>query len=802
MTSQVPTPPTSQQSDFAHQVTQEVEDISGQVQQQAVIGNHNHQEQNSKEKDKTSEEQRGDVFSPVPVVGQQAVSGENNNLNQNQNQNQNTVYVNNILDKDLYPFGRDIHKSSQEKTLTELTKPLPEKPNGLPEVSLDDALYYCQELEGSSLLIVSGPDSSTAFSAAYALAENMNVSSKRLFTGEWGTLKKLTTEPSIDIILNPETGEGDSSIVVIDTCEIQTFLDSLIVKSSTAALIKEDLKDRNILCICIATSHSLLKTLEKKQTELSFPHWKISSEQKETSQSRGVENEQQEVVTYNQSQAATSLHETADTLKRTVLYVATFFKDLNIRDFERVTTLLLTQRTSSSKRTVRKIEAPSNPSGSEVSVTIGDQTVTLEKGQKDKQQAEQIYSLQEQEGKSFIDVWEEDAEKILESCHLSLTINEYGLRVIDFSLPCLRDELKKYFQDVKFIEYRSLFRKLIELDLLFDESSNIAKALRDLSISMMLFQPGTDFWTSWLERSTLNALERSENKKNSDLVYHRVADLLRETLYHSSIEDLTDFFLERMVSLKQHSAVLNLSKRLRFSPQFNEYYWFKQSIDRGNEDIKKQAYQLLYSQLIQSNSRIYEPLEKIYAWIPDLETDPLKYSPSNKYALQLLLEYSIETLRKFQPELYGKKPFDHPLFGGLRSGESVERRLRMVIEWLLHPGMNYVTENVDSLGVVSILIFPGLFTILFGLKDDAVTSSTFISIVDSLLMEINYAVESYEKQTNIEYQTKILEYWRNLSEALLVASSYAIMIDKDLAQGDFLNQRRNIIDYLIEKTDF
>lgn len=785
------------QSDFKLDAKQEIEDAQGIIQQQTLVGSNNEQAQNiNNEGEKSSGRNLHDGVVPsVPVVGKQVTSGNHNN------QNQNTVVVNNILGENFTLFDREASKSEKSQILSDPTKPLPKKPKNLPEVKLDGLSDYCRKLCEDSLIIVTCSDSSAAFAVAHGLTDHLSISTRRLFTGELGNLKKFSTELSIDIFLNYEIEEIKPTLIVVDAYEMQTFLDSLVVRSPTAELIKQELRNRQIFCICLAESQALETTLERKQLKLSFPHWEIPFTQQEASRKEQQDTRDQSISTYEDGQAARACYETADTLKKTVLYVATFFQNLNIGDFERIVTLLLADQTISIIEPEGKTEAPINSSESTVSVTVGDQVVTFNQSQKGQVDQEQVNRPQTHKKKLLREIWEEGAEQILQSCHLGLRLNEYGARVIDFSMLHLRSELREYFQNVKFLEYRNKFRKLVELNLLFDESSQIVKALRDLSVSMMLFQPGIEFWVDWLEQSTISALEPGVNKRNSDLIYYCVADLLRETLDYSQLEDLTDIFLERMVSTKKHDVVLSLSKRLRFSPQFDEYYWFKQSIDRGGKDVGRQAYRLLYNQLKQSNSRVYETLEKIYPWVPDLETDPKKYSPSNKYALQLLLEYLIETLEQFDQKLYEEEAFSYPLFGGLRSGESIDRRLKMIVEWLLHPGMDSIIDDGDSLSIISILVFPGLFNILLGLKEDVSVKVEFINLVDSLLRSISDVIEAYENKVKRKYRLSIVDYWRSLSTFLLEDSNDEIRVNGNWNQGDLQNYRRNIIDYLIEKID-
>ena len=381
-------PPTSDpwQSNFTPHVNQEVEDSQGSIQQQAVVGSNNDQAQSVNDEKSSDRNLHDGVFAPVPVIGQQAASGNHNN------QNQNTVFVHNIIGKDFTVFDKEASKSEKSHTLSDPTKPLPQKPKNLPEVKLDDLSDYCRKLHEDSLIIVTCSDSSAAFSVAYGLTEHVSASSRRLFTGEWGTLKKLTIEPSIDIVLNSEIGDGKPTLIVIDTYEMQTFLDSLVVRSSTAALITQDLSLRQIFCICLADSQALKKTLERKSFKLSFPQWEIPFEQEGAS--REQQNIRRESISaYEDGQAAITLYEAADTLKKAVLYVATFFQNLNIGDFERVVTLLIADQTTPIIEPESRTEVPTNSPESTVSVTMGGQVVTFNQSQKGQVDQEQVNGL-------------------------------------------------------------------------------------------------------------------------------------------------------------------------------------------------------------------------------------------------------------------------------------------------------------------------------------------------------------------------------------------------------------------------
>ena len=612
------------------------------------------------------------------------------------------------------------------------------------------------------MVIVTCSDLSTALSIAYSLTEKISVSNKRLFTGELGASKNLDIEINIDnIVFNSAIGKEESTLIVVDSYEAQTFLDSLVVQPSTAGTIKQDLKNSQRFCICIAESTVLETILERKRIKsLSFPHLEVPFvESKATNESID-----QQIAIYEKEHGA-SLYEKADVLRKTVLYVATFFQGLSISDFERIVCLLLGEQTTLIEEK-NKVETPVN-SESTVSLTIGDQVITFNQPQKGVTDRSVDQPLA-QTKKLLCDIWEEDPEQILQECYLELSLNEYSSRVINFSLPHLRGELKKYFEDRKFLEYRKKFRKLIELNLLFDTSSQVIKALKDLSVAMMLFQPGIETWVDWLVHIFTEALDFKTDAKSKEFkyIYYSIVGLLRETLNYPELEDILETFLNRLIEKKCHKAVLEISKRLRSAPQFDEYEWFYKCINQGSEEVRQEAYQTLYNITKQSGLRVYEILEKLKEWLPNLERDPKTYSHSNKYALQLLPQYLEETLKDFDTKLYGAQPFKYPIFGGLQSGESVDSKLKMIVEWLVHPGLDSIinNDNVDSLLIISIKLFPGLFNILLGLNEEVNVKSEVSSIFNSLLQAIHRVTKNYKKRTDIneEDSETILDICKNL----------------------------------------
>ena len=281
-------------------IKQKVKGNDGDVLQEPGLGNNNTQNKSLEESAITSNE-----------IIQQAIVGDNSN------QNSVRVVVKNIIgdnkDEKKYSFSQNQSNAKQE--VIDPTKPLPPKSKSLPDVGIDDLSDYSQKLQEDYLVVVTCSDNKTAYSVAYSLTEKISVSNKRLFTGGLGASKKLDYAINIDnIVINSAIGK-ESSLILVDSYEAQTFLDSLVVEFSTAEQIKQQLRNSQRFCICIAQSKVLKSTLERKQIKsLSFPHLEVPFvESKATN-----ENIDQQIGIYEKEDGA-SLHEKVDVLRKTVL---------------------------------------------------------------------------------------------------------------------------------------------------------------------------------------------------------------------------------------------------------------------------------------------------------------------------------------------------------------------------------------------------------------------------------------------------------------------------------------------------
>src|SRR5258708_21774006 len=100
----------------------------------------------------------------------------------------------------------------------------------------------------------------------------------------------------------------------------------------------------------------------------------------------------------------------------------------------------------------------------------------------------------------------------------------------------------------------------------------------------------------------------------------RIAQLIRAMLRHEQLATLIrPAFEELMSDPEDQSVVLTITKQLRFAKGFDEYYWLKQLLDRGSEEVKTDTHSYLYSCLRGMGQAFYEVLIEIEGWLPDTE---------------------------------------------------------------------------------------------------------------------------------------------------------------------------------------
>lgn len=746
----------------------------------------------------------------------------------------------------LREFGgrlpQDQSGKDEEETFSDPTIPLPPKTSKSINLESEKLPIYTQKLKQENLLVISCFNQDVLLSFVYALANNIeSLKDKRLLSFE-GKNSKRSDDLSIELLAESEQiGKGSDTLIVIDAVRNQTFWDSLIVyRSLTASSIKQNLKNQDRYLICLADPEILAQNLQRKNPEdLFFDYWEIPflpyilkseffskadefEEKINAQRKRGLwgdsdrefyelvygfikndelsseiekrENlnknaDKQEIEEKLKSIRASDLFKDDEIIEKTVLYVATFFPNLSPNDFFRIVSLLLGNQT--------------------ITVSIKSEKIT-KKGN--------IKEIEIKEQKLAQKLWEESSDKIQKKCKLKSLKFKESTRVIDFSLPYLRKEIKEYLEEEYSMFLQQKFKAIQELGLLFDTSLKVTENVIRLYTDMAVSYP-EDYGDDWLVKIILQLTQRIESHTKSDInstdtpeqifskilemtyyqqiVYIRMSDLIREMLNYPELKDMVDSFLQQLISWKRHRDVLAIVKRLRFAPEFDELYWIRLLLESGDEDTRSQAYKFLYNQAKQSSFRIYEFLDKIQTWLPEPNREK-NYSQANKSALQLFIEYCIETTDKIKIEDYGKWPSKHPFFA-VFSRQDNKDHLDTLVTWLFYPALKNSYFDLDVINFIGTLLVEWL-TILSGFNKDNANDEA-IQIMNKLLKK----VVSF---TTVNEQRKIINFWENLKDKLFDAmDSLENFLDKNSSEDTFktletdinlINRRRQIVKNLIK----
>jgi hypothetical protein len=639
-----------------------------------------------------------------------------------------------------------INKGEKESVFIDPTRPLPDSFSQLPSFRYSkDIESNLEELKekGLSLLVCQSDD--VLRSMAYTMVEHAEFKSyqKRMLRIDSSNAESDNLQ--LDMFNVHQIGNGKNLVVLIEIEEQRGFFDSIFGKSlSSHQFTQETLKTKKIFLICMVNSSLLQKVPNDKQESFIFHRWEIDFlpyllEYYITDESdpgtlaaealnqrdyglwdryrdddefyslisgylrRGKDSFYDEVK--KRSEFITSggkpgkFWESLDKInadnlfsksepQKTVLYTATFFNELTPIDFDRVVMLLLKGLT----KTVEK----------EVQVV----------GEKN-----EVQTLKQDEEILLTDEWNKNSDRILKECGLKAIRASDLSQYIDFSYPYLRNKVKKHIMEEHPMFLRQKFTAVQESGILFspDVSAKIIENVIRLSAEMALINPAY-YGAEWLinfifqMRIYLNVpdepgennleelfrlLLEIQNEGLKKQIYSRLSSLIREMLNHSQLKGIINNFLNKLIEWRHHEEALDIvwevGKRLRFAPNFDLLYWLKRLMEQGAEKVKIEAYLYLLELARQSNFQVYELLDPIKTWLPHEDDDFNSYSKPQKFALIFVLNYCRATAKKFDSDLWGGWPSKYPLFYPLKKSKTLTgKRLKDLISWLLHPGLQRI----------------------------------------------------------------------------------------------------------------
>jgi hypothetical protein len=685
----------------------------------------------------------------------------------------------------------------ERKPLVDFTSEL--GPSRSVEANLDAALIekYSEELRAERLILISSANDHLALDSAHSIVARLelaNLSQRRLLDLKRASREKIS--PSLDFLRRADQAREVWAIVIDAVSEAsQTFLDDLLNRTGPGlAALRFELEQSKLFLIVIVNNDDIRSRLVYQDSsgpserECPFLHWHIpfliplllkhfSAEYEELHarimalrdrwdpDDRKFRLRIEALIRNGKLQAVIAAAAQSDefirpellfngdsSLRDHVLFVGTHFSGLNPREFQRIVELLIQDRTIT-------VSVPS--------------TVRLEDGGVEKVELEKE--------KLLVDVWHESMDKTQRECFLVASPAEDSRTIIEFKDHRIQQLLKDHLA----LEYPAFSstqsERLLNLGLLFDQSYRISESMTQLTAEMIVSDPeyyGHELIGQMLARveegnealpagqPLFPSLAGIDRKKVNPLIYTRLGQLIRRLLEHHKATEITNELLEQLIRQRLFHSVFELVKRLRFVPQFDEFYWFRQLIERGDRIMAKRIFLYLYIYLRNTGSNIYSVLEALDAWI---KKDPPAgtYSKAANEALKLIFSYC------FAAELQQTRPSfgnPHSLFA-FPDATSANRSFSLLMRNLFHPWMGRAVTDLNPeiivIQSVSELIADWVTAILRNTTGSITASQPESTSGLSPNETVRILLQQVVAYANDEQQKALINLWRQTSAQLL-----------------------------------
>lgn len=581
--------------------------------------------------------------------------------------------------------------------LEELTSRLPLQRRPAGRFASGDVEIYCRKLLDERLLLISCIDRTIALAAAHEVAAAVDLPPEQARLLNFDSLRADDGQLTIYTLLKaPNEGEVEVLVMVDAVSHAATsFLDSLLgargLWSSDA--LKASLAEEKLLILCLAEPQRCV-ALEEDDYDLPFAHWPVPFLEhllrpvfpnehlelartilQQRQQGRWSRNDREFWREVRISLAQGTLRDLvgegglpvgakrdlplgADRpMHSAALFTAVYLPGLRRHEFRRVVTAALADET------VRA--SPAAADGAETS-----------KPRKDRRLAE---------------VWIDEADQIVRDCYLTLDTDADLGSVVGFFMAGELDRARATIEDAHQFYVDRWFDAIHRAGLLFDVADAIAAAVVGVTVEVLSTFP-YGYATRWVIDRLADA-EKTGLRPGQRI--KRLAELLRALGEREETRPIVDGVLEQLLADGASDAVLMLTRRLRFAPTFDAFRWMRQLLDRGNETVRWATYWLLYGELMGMERQVYPVLRTVATWLPPATRAVGNYSPSNRLALRLLLEYALDSAEKLEEADYGAWPSRYPLFAAA-SADALAADMELLAGWLLHPGMKSTPDRGEA----------------------------------------------------------------------------------------------------------
>ncbi|MCB0593115.1 MAG: hypothetical protein H6557_16220 [Lewinellaceae bacterium] len=639
--------------------------------------------------------------------------------------------------------------SQPEKQFKDPSIPLSKAPEHLPQFVTPEMLREQYELlQERRVVLLNCTDEKTAYDAARHLAFHSpagQYSVKQVLLGR----NRDHTNLVLDNFLDQPIGGGQGNIIIVDVKSTPFFNSIISMDYSVSETLKDTLADKQTMVILSISTEYLIKSIYEyeRQDKMHFPVWNLPGPT---------------TIDISKEEAGKimELINEKEHLEKIVLYVVTFFPGLTQEDFERVVLLLL-DRVNKSKKKKQKL----------------------------------------------IETWNERPDAILINCGIGKVYSEnYDSEVIDFIDPNARIVLKKFFEESHSFYIRHKVDSILDSGLLFDLSSNsqiihnlIDLLLKKLSnnsqhnnvrllweISLSIANP--DQYKIDLNCSLEELIQQLNEKQLLGVVRSnsmaRFSLLIDAMLNDQNLKEVVHSYLDTLMEANYRGVVKELTEQLRFSPNFNKFYWIRRLLNEGKTEAKEDSYNFLVRLARHIGVRIYDFFDVIQDWVPTQELPVDNYSPANHYGLRFIVDYCILITQNFPFGFYGLFPSRYFLFATLDEDKKVTKeKITQVLSWLFHPGITRVFYQLRNIPKgKEIALFKSITNDLLGFKAELLeawyailtwkndqTDEEDLEILDAIS---DCLIRSVIEITDTETQESLMHFWSSRLEDYTQAASY------------------------------
>jgi hypothetical protein len=711
-------------------------------------------------------------------------------------------------------------KIEEEKSLYLLTKKRPQGPVELHQSVQAEVDTLVSQLRNTRLMFITCGSRELAIEAGCAATAGLSIANPdqdRLLRYADAAINNL--EFRVQSLLEHLPKEGDTAILV-DAYETsaEKFSESILNDKAWLNIIKADLESNHLFLVVTVSPKYARKRLLHVKRNSPFAYWEIPFlrlflEQNYPDQyekleaditqqrTQGIWEEDetefcQQIISYHETEqlqvvvesggpkdpetSAATLLKGSSAVEKTVLYTAAFFPEITPLEFCRVVEALLAKRTMS-------VAAPTNGSNS------SDATVQA--------RTEVALSM----------VWEEEKDSIFTEWLRETSVTKDSVRVVSLSNSALREPLRRLFEKQHRFYVIDQFKALQERGIFFYPSLRLAENTTRIAVEMAGFYPD-EFNEGWIVELVCRLSQHFESDTSAapvgadgmfqflqssqpgalNLAFARVSDICCHMLGLPQLKGMVQNSLEHLMKRGYHEETLWLVKQLKFTQDFDELYWLKQLLHRADTRTRYLTYYCLYSYLKRMGSGVYEGLKKIETWLPRTERDFNTYSQFDYFVLRLLIQYSLETVGRFDSKHYGDWPSRYPLFA-IKDYETADEHTSLLARWLLHPGIEATLVDLRMGGtrmtLIGALLAEWTF-ILLGPRDSAPADENEFSA----RMLCDLLIRQFASRTDLTQRLELLAYLNRLNHDLLKflgALSYASELRKEIAW------KRNLVSRII-----